>query len=167
MRDVWDLVFRDRRALSRLGIRIESESSTASPTPASTEALPRLVSIMLHLSEARMWSGAWQSHAWPGKFAALLVEDSSAQADAFLEASQAWEAFLSAEQMREIDDGMAELWEGVHWLQWPVVQFTFRMLAHYGFRPHPEILAHVTRMFKTLGDTKVDEDAHCASILAL
>ena len=40
------------------------------------------------------------------------------------------------------------------------MQYTFRLLAHYGFKPHPAITAHLLRIFAKMGDSRMIEEGH-------
>ena len=127
----------------------------------SQTALERIMSLTLLTISARMWSSAWHTLAWPGQFAKLLSEDKSMATEAFKFHAKVWELMLILEGAREIHTGLSHLWQAAYWICWPAVQLTFRLLAHHGFRPHPEVKQHLQRMFTTVGDTKLIEDAHC------
>ena len=53
-----------------------------------------------------------------------------------------------------------KLRENLYWMDWPVCQVSFRMLAQCNFQRIPEILRFLKRLFTRLGDTKVTEETN-------
>ena len=50
--------------------------------------------------------------------------------------------------------------EQVYWLRWPAVDTLLRILAHHQWRPHPEVVGLLHRLFTRIGDTKCVEESH-------
>lgn len=73
-------------------------------------------------------------------------------------ARDAWDVILAAQQVSEQRTGLAKLLGEVYWVKYSVNQVAFRQLAHFRFTAHRYVADHLTRMFRTLGDSKVIED---------
>ena len=81
-------------------------------------------------------------------------------------AENAWALIITAQQVSEQRTGLAKLLGEVYWVKYSVNQVAFRQLAHFRFSTHQNVLDHLTRMFSTLGDSKVIEDTINACGLA-
>ena len=90
--------------------------------------------------------------------AQILHSDPEISAAGFKAASHAWDLILTAHQVSAQRTGLAKLLGEVYWVTYWVNQVAFRQLAHYKFTAHQYVVDHLTRMFSTIGDSKVIED---------
>jgi hypothetical protein len=55
---------------------------------------------------------------------------------------------------------MYQLRQQLFWMDYPAVQFLFRLLAHHNWEARPEILSLLYNFFHRIGDTKIIEDSN-------
>lgn len=65
-----------------------------------------------------------------------------------------WSLSLLLEHMSCTCVGVHELLGHIHWMKWPIVQASWRLMAHHGFKDHPDVEAHLKRLFFRIGDTR-------------
>ena len=170
LKRMWRQALFDSRELHRLGWQIVEGMPVLNLASASGEVLTlnptipeRLMSFLLHFAEARWWSYAWMCFALPEGFAAVLAE--GVQAVEHLQFWRTlWEAATFAESVHGAGHpsaaGVAELREAIYWLDWPLVQWLLRLMAHYLWVPHAVIVQFLLKLFLRLGDTLCVEESH-------
>mmetsp|Transcript_52539 Transcript_52539/g.114719 ORF Transcript_52539/g.114719 Transcript_52539/m.114719 type:complete len:1337 (-) Transcript_52539:10-4020(-) len=122
----------------------------------SDELPVRLMSLLWHTCAQRFWSYAHFQFTYPGMFAKLLLEDPRD----YEELQHFWELVTDAESWATVLPGLHTLREQLYFLRFPLVQYTFRLLSHYKFRPCKDIKAFLARLFSRLGDTRLIEEGH-------
>ena len=71
-----------------------------------------------------------------------------------------WTCATSVESARWKEVGMYQLRQQLFWMDYPAVQFLFRLLAHHNWEARPEILSLLYNFFHRIGDTKIIEDSN-------
>ena len=176
LRQVWKQVVGNAKELARLGIRsvvgiqvadysgrIWTDCGVADELNVSCESdiRRRLMSFMLHVLEARLWSQAWMEFAMPEAAAAFLAPVSghiSAPQEKMKYAQDLWDASVWAESHRDSAPGTWEVRRKIYWLDWPAVQWIMRLLAHFNFQKDCRLPALLRPLFTRLGDTKMIEE---------
>ena len=135
---------------------------TGWPEPGVTqEQIPQLAgSFIFSLLEARFWSGAWHHHAFPGRLAAILTSHGGTRDAALQDTWESWEIATLAESAAKELSGVEQLRSEAYFLDWPVVQYSFRLLAHCHFRFCPELQKWLLKLFVRIGDSKLIEDSN-------
>ena len=146
--------------LLRLGITADADVAPYPMSVGQEEALQRLCSFAFHLMEEEVWTAAWWESAYPGQFARLLHASPEQSQAAMEDARAVWELLLLCEQLAQSRAGVAALLGEIHWAHYAINQLTWRHLADRGWQLEPDVRNHLTRMFCTLGDSKVIEDSH-------
>ena len=171
VKKMWiDSVF-DARELQRIGMQtmvgepfIDVSQSTGLGPNNRVEGVPldkvpeRLMSFLLHFTEARLWSYAWQQFAYPEAFAGLL--STMHAVDTLEHARELWTAATDAEANASVYFGAWSLRQEVYWLSWTLVQFVLRWLAHENFKTSESLLGFLSQLFHRIGDTKAIEESH-------
>ena len=170
LKQMWRHAVFDSKELHRLGWQVVPNMPVTDFTLASGEVptlsptFPeRLMSFLCHFCEARWWSYAWMRFALPDAFAAVLAEGPQA-----VDHLQFWRTLWDAATFAESVDGAAhssatgvsELREAIYWLDWPLVQWLLRLMAHFLWVPHTAIMLFLLRFFLRIGDTLCVEESH-------
>lgn len=170
LKHMWrDSIF-DAIELHRLGWRIIDNTPIIDLTSASGEVLvlkpsipERLMSFLLHFSEARWWSYAWGHFALPEAFAAVLADGPQGVA-ALKYLHLLWKAATFAGSIEGAGNpsaaGVVSLRHQIYWLDWPITQWLLRLLAHFHWTAHATIVNYLRVFFRRLGDTLCVEETH-------
>ena len=151
LRQIWREALFNAREFERLGFPVtsdarpafvgaEADPSTGLPSPGVTvESIPsRLTSFLLYVMTARGWSIAEYQWRWPKRFGLLL---SPAPGEAYRMHETWWSQCLDSEGLANEKPGIFRLRQQAYWQDWPLVQYVFRLLAHYHFHPTPKLCA--------------------------
>ena len=156
--------------LHRLGWQIVENAPVTDLSSGSGEVLDvssvipeRLMSFLCHFFEARWWSYAWMCFALPEGFAAVLVEGE--QGIEYLQFLRTlWDAATFAEAIANTAHpsaaGVVNLRQDIYWLDWPVVQWILRLMAHFLWAPHATVINLLLTLFLRLGDSLCIEETH-------
>ena len=171
LRLIWQDTTSDASTWARLGISlfegqvktdmapyVDPDTGLHVPGVEEEEIPERVASFLWHCIEERFWSYAVSQHCWPGAFAAILSE--AGHGSALQRAQLFWRASLHAEGNRNQYPTFFALRENLYWMDWPVCQLPFRMLAQCNFLRTPEIVRFLMRFWTRLGDTKVTEETN-------
>ena len=101
--------------------------------PDVQEIPERLMSMVLHTLEARLWSMAWNECTMPEMLPALLAPDSTFQGEQIKYMEDLWHASVLAES-EDTRSGSHAVRLQIYWLDWPAVQWLMRLLAHFHFQ---------------------------------
>ena len=118
----------------------------------------RLMSMVLHTIEARLWSAAWNECTMPEMLPAFVAPDSPAREEQVKYTEDLWHASVLVECQEAEGSGAREVRSQIHWLDWPAVQWVMRLLAHFDFERHPTLESIIRSLCTRLGDTKMIED---------
>ena len=118
----------------------------------------RLMSMVLHTLEARLWSAAWDSRTMPSMIAALLAPGSAPREEHINYMEDLWKASVLVESQQCTGSGPQEIRAQIYWLDWPVVQWLMRLLVHFHFQRHPKLESIVRSLCTRMGDTKMVEE---------
>ena len=132
---------------------------TGWPAPGVTqEQIPqRAGSFMFCLLEARFWSCAWHQHAFPGRFAAILISHDRMRDAALRDLWECWEIATLAESAAQEYAGVQQLRSEAYVLDWPIVQYSFRLLAQNHLHVISEVQNWLLKQFVRIGDSKLIE----------
>ena len=125
--------------------------------PDVQEIPERLMSMVLHTLEARLWSMAWNECTMPEMLPALLAPDSTFQGEQIKYMEDLWHASVLAES-EDTGSGSHAVRLQIYWLDWPAVQWLMRLLAHFHFQRHPILESIVRSVCTRMGDTKMIEE---------
>ena len=137
---------------------VDTDTGLLAPGVEEDEVPERVASFLWHCIEERFWSYAETQHRGPGAFAAVVSE--TEHGSELQHARLFWDACLHAECNQNQYPMFFKLRENLYWMDWPVCQVSFRMLAQCNFQRIPEILRFLKRLFTRLGDTKVTEETN-------
>ena len=112
----------------------------------------RLASFLFHVIEARFWAYAWDRHAYPGAFAGTLAQGDDGE-ETCRSAEEFYSAMTLAESSADENPGGMELRREAYFMDWPINQLGFRLLAQYHFQRTGEVKQHFRREFVRVGDT--------------
>jgi hypothetical protein len=156
--------------LHRLGSQIVENAPVNDLASGSGEVLDvssvipeRLMSFLCHFFEARWWSYAWMRFALPEGFAAVLAAgEQGIESLQFLRTL--WDAATFAETIANTAHasaaGVVNLRQEIYWLDWPVVQWILRLMAHFLWAPHATVINVLLTLFLRLGDSLCIEETH-------
>ena len=142
---------------AEVGPTIDPVTGWTSPGVEAAQIPQRVAAFLLHMLEARFWAAAMHQHGLPGCFAGVLATDPTHHLQSLREL---WDAITLAESMASECLGLHELRKQAYFLDWPVVQYGFRLLAHHHFQGTPPVLEWFRRQFVRLGDSKLIEDTN-------
>ena len=170
LKKMWkDALFRFME-LHRLGWQIVEGAPVLDLTSGSGEVLDvsslipeRLMSFLCHFFEARLWSYAWMRFALPEGFAAVLAEgEKGAKSLQFWQTL--WDAATFAEAITNTAHpsaaGVVSWRQEIYWVDWPIVQWILRLMAHFLWAPHATVINLLMTLFLRLGDTLCIEETH-------
>ena len=97
------------------------------------EIPPRLMSMVLHTLEARLWIAAWNECAMPEMLPALVAPDSKPREEQVKYLEDLWHAPIKVESEdgtgfgpQGTGFGPQEVRRQIYWLDWPAVQWAMR-----------------------------------------
>ena len=173
LRQIWRKALFNAREFERLGFPVtsdarpafvgaEADPSTGLPSPGVTvESIPsRLTSFLLYVMTARGWSIAEYQWRWPKRFGLLLSPAPGEAQEAYRMHETWWSQCLDSEGLANEKPGIFRLRQEAYWQDWPLVQYVFRLLAHYHFHPHPEVVREIQRLYDKIGDSRSVEEGH-------
>ena len=186
LKTIWYNATSSASEWARLGLAVQTGADhvclepgldpfTGLPSPGViAEEIPsRLGSFLFLILEARFWAYAEGQHRWPGKFAGLLhgmdleclrtgygLISSPVGSDILDQARVFWDICTEVESAQNMFPGMAELRKQVYWMDWPICQLSFRLMAQCHWEPVDRILKFIRRLFVRIGDTKGIEETH-------
>ena len=79
---------------------------------------------------------------------------------ALQDAGESWEIATLAESAAKENSGVEKLRAEAYFLDWPIVQYSFRLLAHHHFRFTAEVRNWLLKLFVRIGDSKLIEDSN-------
>ena len=79
---------------------------------------------------------------------------------ALQDAGKSWEIATLAESIAKENSGVEKLRAEAYFLDWPIVQYTFRLLAHHHFHFTAEVWNWLLKLFVRIGDSKLIEDSN-------
>ena len=97
----------------------------------------RLMSMVLHTLEARLWSAAWNERAMPKMLSALLLPDCTQRDEQIKYMEDLWHASVLAESEQDTGFGSQAVRLQIYGLDWLVVQRLMRLFAHINFKDSP------------------------------
>ena len=172
LRDMWRRTTGNAEALGRLGLATVPNPYPMGPSDLGggmgvspgvrAEDMPkRVMDFLLRVIRLRLRASHHATIALPGALAGLLSSDLPTAQARMAWVADVWQLILDVEGCANTLPAAADvLKKEVHWLQWTLVQYTFRFLAHHQFQLCPPVLCHLRRLWTRIGDSKVIEDSH-------
>ena len=102
----------------------------------------RLMAMVLHTSEARLRSAAWNEHAMAEMLPAQVAPDSALLDEHIKYMGDLWQASVLAGSEQDTGFGSQAVRKHFYWLDWPAVQWLMRLLAHFSFSKTAHTGAH-------------------------
>ena len=131
-----------------------------SPGVLEAEIPRRVAHFFFAIVEARWWTLAHDAFSFPGSFAATLSSQAEERDAGCRHACECWDAATLAEVAAKENPGLKELREKAYFLDWPINQYGFRLLAHHEFRAVPQVQNWFEREFVRIGDSKLIEESN-------
>lgn len=143
---------------ANMGSYFEPLTGRDAPGVKQEDIPPRLASLLLHVIEARFWTRAGNRHGWPGAFAGIMA-DGDDGVSCCKTTKYFYETMLKAEAEGIQNAGVMALRKEADFVDWPINQLGFRLLAHHNFELRDEVIRHFRRQFIRMGDSKFIEES--------